>query len=167
MSDPLSISASIAGLITLASAVIQSCYGMYREIRNAPRSLKDVIDQLDLLRQVLIDLKDICERSSEPLPSLNNISEDIRLCKERLNEFDSGLGLKFRNPRKILSRIRWSFESSEIRAFVDQLQNHRSLFDSAKANATLQLAMTIRHDVSGGLLLQELAQKGMPRLPLL
>lgn len=166
MSDPLSISASVAGLITLAAAVTQSCYGTYREIKNAPRTLKDVIDQLGLLHQVLIDLKNICEQSSEPLLPLSNILNDIRNCKVRLEEFDRRLGLKFRNPRNILSRIRWSFETSEIKAFVDQLQTYRGLFDSAKTNATLQLAITIRNNVSSGLVLQELAQKGMPRLTL-
>lgn len=165
MADPVSISASVAGLISLAAAVTQSCYGMYREIRNAPRMLKDVIDELGLLRQVLIDLKDICEQRSEPLVPLENVLKDIHDCGKRLEEFESRLGLRFRNPRNILSRVRWSFGGSEIRAFADQLQNYRGMFESAKTNATLKLAMAIRNDVRSESLLQDLARKGMPPLP--
>src|SRR5947208_56947 len=101
---------------------------MYREIRNAPRMLDDVINELGLLRQVLIDLKDICEQRSEPLVPLENILKDIHDCGKRLEEFESRLGLTFRNPRSILSRIRWSVGSPDIRVFVDQLQNYRGMF---------------------------------------
>lgn len=161
MADPLSISASVAGLVSLAMAVTQSCYGVYREIRNAPRMLKDVIDELNLLRQVLVDLKDICDQSHEPLQPLDKIVKDLQQCETRLGEFDKQLASKFRNPRGILSRFRWSFENSEIRSFINQLQTYRELFDSAKTNATLQLAMAIRKDVSSTLLLDDIARKGM------
>ena len=161
MADPLSISAGVAGLISLAASVTQSCYGTYREIKNAPRMLKDVIDQLNLLRPILVDLKGTCDQTQEPLPSLTGISAELQNCKTRLEEFDKRLQTKFRNPQGILSRFRWSFENSEIKAFIDQLQSYRSIFDSAKSNATLQLAMAIRRDVSTGLLLDTIARKGM------
>jgi Fungal N-terminal domain of STAND proteins len=161
MADPLSVSASAAGLISLAAAVTQSCYGMYREIKNAPRMLKDVIDELSLLHQVLSDLKDICEQMPEPLAPLDNVLKDIQNCRIRLEEFESRLGLNFRNPRNFFSRIRWSFGGSEIKAFVNQLQNYRSLFESAKTNGTLMLAISIRSNVESESLLQDLARKGI------
>jgi len=159
MVDPLSISASVAGLISLAAAVTKSCYGMYREIRNAPRGLKDIIDELGLLSQVLTDLKDICDQRSEPLLPLENVLKDIHACGKRLKEFETSLGLKFRHPRSILSRVRWSLGGSEVKAFVDQLHAYRGMFESAKSNATLQLAMAIRNDVRSESLLQDIARK--------
>ena len=162
MTDPLSISAGVAGLINLATAVTQACYSMYREIKKAPRMLKDVIDELGLLRQVLVDLNNICEQRSEPLIPLENVLKDIQDCGNRLEIFKSRLGIKYSNPGSIVSRIRWSYGGSEIRAFVDQMQNYRGMFESAKTNATLKLAMAIRNDVRSESVLQDLTRKGMP-----
>jgi Fungal N-terminal domain of STAND proteins len=161
MADPLSVSASVAGLLSLASAVTQSCYGMYREVKNAPRTLNDVIEELGLLRQVLKDLKEIYEQRSEPLAPLETVLTEIHDCGKKLEEFERKLSSKFRNPRKLLSRFRWSFEGGEIKAFVSQLQNCRGIFESAKTNATLKLAMAIRTDVRSESLLQDIARRGI------
>jgi hypothetical protein len=134
---------------------------MYREVRNAPRTLKDVIEELGLLQQVLNDLKEICEQRSEPLAPLENVLTDIHDCGKKLEEFESRLGSRFRNPRKLMSRFRWSLEGGEIKAFVSQLQSYRGIFESAKTNATLKLAMAIRSDVRSESLLQDIARRGI------
>lgn len=119
MADPLSISASVAGVVSFIGSVTQSCYGIYREVKNAPRMLKDVIDELALLEKVLVDLKAICDQCHEPLDALTNIAKDLQTCRARLRDFDKQLSAKFQNPRSILSRFRWSLEGSEIKSFVN------------------------------------------------
>jgi hypothetical protein len=68
---PLSIAASVASLINLASEATKVCYRatIYcKTAKNAPETVRQVISELDLLRKILQDIEEIY--NGEPSPCM-------------------------------------------------------------------------------------------------
>lgn len=160
MSDPLSIAAGIAGLIGLASELAQACYGYYRKAKNAPSTVQDVIAETKMLRKALSDLEDICNRRSEPLPALEPFVEELSKCEERIAEFGLKIDHNFRNPQRLIKRLEWPFKDPEIKVFLAQLQRYRTVFESAKTNAILEVVLDVHNDLKSEAGQQDIARKG-------
>lgn len=84
--DPLSIAASVAGLLTLTAQVISLCDGLYHNMKKRPKGFKDLLEDLNSLVAVLEELK-TCP-SQQPadeeaalklcLQGCNNAIKDVR-----------------------------------------------------------------------------------------
>ena len=61
MVDPLSIAASVAGLISLAASVIQNGYKLFNTVRDCPKELLTILSEVSGLNGVLIALKPVVE----------------------------------------------------------------------------------------------------------
>jgi Fungal N-terminal domain of STAND proteins len=144
MTDPLSVAASIAGLVSLASDLAQtcySCYQFYRTVKDAPKSLQQVIEEIGLLRKVLSDLEDVYRKKTEDLPSLENVIEKIAKCRVEIEDFGQKLALGSQDFRKAVVRLKWPSREQKVKQFISHLQVYRAMFDSAKSNDGLLLAM--------------------------
>ena len=160
MTDPLSIAAGVAGLIGLASELTQACYGYYRKVKNAPSTVQDVIAETKMLRKALSDLEDICDRRTEPLPALEPFVEELSECEERIAEFGLKIDNDFRNPHRLVKRLEWPFRDPEIKLFLAQLQRYRTVFESAKTNAILEVVWDAHNDLKSEAAQQDVARKG-------
>jgi ATP-dependent Clp protease ATP-binding subunit ClpA len=144
MADPLSVAASIAGLVSLASEVAKacySCYQFYRAAAKAPESLQQVIAELGLLRKVLSDLEGIYIARTEDLPSVENVMKEVENCRVEIEDFGRRLDPKCHDFRRGVVRLKWPSKEKEVKQFISHLQTYRATFDSAKSNDGLLLAM--------------------------
>jgi Fungal N-terminal domain of STAND proteins len=165
MTDPLSIAAGIAGLIGLASELTKTCYGYYKKAKKAPAAVQNVIAEVKLLRKVLSDLEDICDRQTEPLPALDQFMKELSQCEEEIVAFGLKIDNNFRNPERLVKCLEWPFREPEIRSFLAQLQRYRDLFESAKTNAILDVALHVRQDLKSETAQQDAARKGKDYFP--
>jgi hypothetical protein len=146
MADPLSVAASIAGLVSLASEVAKacySCYQFYRTAAKAPESLQQVIAELGLLRKILSHLEGIYMHKTEDLPSVKNVMKEIENCWVAIEDFGQRLDptSKSHDFRRVAIRLRWPSKEKDVKQFISHLQTYRATFDSAKSNDGLLLAM--------------------------
>ncbi|PTD06084.1 hypothetical protein HYE67_007923 [Fusarium culmorum] len=64
MSDPLSISASIAGLISLSTVVYQTLTNFADKVDRAPKSAQDILHAVTEMRLALVSMSDLVDRFS-------------------------------------------------------------------------------------------------------
>lgn len=64
MSDPLSISASIAGLISLSTVVYQTLTNFADKVDRAPKSAQDILHAVTEMRFALVSMSDLVDRFS-------------------------------------------------------------------------------------------------------
>jgi Fungal N-terminal domain of STAND proteins len=165
MVDPLSIAASVAGLISLASEVTKACYGYYRKAKNAPTIVQSVVAEIKLLRKVLSDLEDKYDQRTDPLPALDQVMTELSECEEKLADFGRKIDQDFRNPQNLTKRLQWPFRDTEVRVFLNDLQRYRTVFESAKTNAILDVLMDVEDNLKSDAAKQEAVRKGNRYLP--
>jgi Fungal N-terminal domain of STAND proteins len=160
MVEPLSIAASIAGLIGLASELTKTCYGYYTKVKNAPVQVQDVINEIKLLRRALSDLEDIYDRRSGPLPALDHFLKELSECEDKLAAFGLKIDTEFRHPHRVIKRLEWPFRGPEVRAFLADVQRYRAAFEAAKANAILDVVLDVQSDTRSEASRQDAFRKG-------
>jgi predicted component of type VI protein secretion system len=106
MTDPLSVAAGIAGLISLASELAKVCYGSYAKVKNASVAVQDVVDEIRMLRKALSDLEAIFNKRNGPLPALDHFMKDLSECEENIADFGLKIDKDFRNPQRLDKRLK-------------------------------------------------------------
>lgn len=67
--DPVSLAASIAGLVSLAETVVSIGRKYYSGVRNAPREMSALIGETAALSEILLSLKEIAEQENGAIKS--------------------------------------------------------------------------------------------------
>jgi hypothetical protein len=156
MADPLSISASIAGLVTLADAIYRTSFKYAKSVKNAQqevgdlateaRDLAGVLHRLSLLASALeADADD-----EEPVLRLHHVAAcrkmllrvELAISKATAN-FDSG-----KTREKVARALKWPFTSSETKEILDEVVRQKGTLSLALAADTM------------GALLQGLTKQG-------
>ena len=76
--------------------------------------LKNIIDELELLRWVVVDIKDVCDESQEPLQALDNIAKNVQTSRAPLGDFHTHLTLGFHDPPGVILWSSWSFGTLDM-----------------------------------------------------
>jgi hypothetical protein len=86
MADPLSISASVAGLLSLVIQVADGTYQYVSGARSASSTISSLLRELRALKTVLVRLDDLNHSSyTEACGDVSIISQrDIEVCREDL-----------------------------------------------------------------------------------
>lgn len=145
MGDPLSVAASIAGLLSLANDLTggaYACYKYYRSVKDARAQIQEVIDKLKELRTGLQALEDIYANASQPLPSTEQVLESVKKCSNDIVEFSSLLDPNFVGVRGRFRQLTWPTQKEKVKSFLSSIDSYLSLFEAAKENDTLRLADT-------------------------
>ncbi|KAI1360217.1 ankyrin repeat-containing domain protein [Xylaria arbuscula] len=142
--DPLSISASIAGLVTLADIVFRATTKYVKQVKESKKEvqlllseLKDFSVLLHSLSLVAFDLETSASTQSLQPHKPNLKVKLIFNCQRTLNriqvnlenaerEFDSSSGIK-----RIQARLKWPFSASETKELVEMIQHHKSTINLA------------------------------------
>jgi hypothetical protein len=113
MADPLSISASVAGLLSLVIQVADGTYQYVSSARNAPLTISSLLRELQALKTILVKLDDLTHSSyteaSGDAPIISPL--DIEVCREDLQEMYRKLNNKLdgEGSTKALHRFVWPF----------------------------------------------------------
>ena len=137
MAEPLSISASIAGLVTLTDAVFRRTFNYVKAVKGAPNELSALLTAMGALSGILHNLSLIaCQLEGELFESTIQASH-IHLClqtvdkvKSILDRFDSS---KEGHSMKTMKRLKWPFSGAEVKDLCTEIEGHKT---------TLSLALT-------------------------
>ncbi|KAL6714577.1 hypothetical protein ACLMJK_008002 [Lecanora helva] len=161
--DPLSVTASTIAIIQLTSEVISGTRDLYKTLKNAPKEVAELIDELAVFSDVLERLRDICQKADGPgistalpthangatqkslrLPTLSKMIKadgPLALCYERLLAFKERL---INEDSKIKQSLKWSFRKEETVLLVKRLKNLRSILNDAIVSDHLALSVELQ-----------------------
>jgi len=131
--DPLSVSASIAGLITIADVIVRNGYKFLKQVKHSEKTVSTLISEVNHLSGTLYSLRNVAQRfemdtmAFEPATQIRYIDfcyqtlETIRITLENANPAGS------KGSVGSLSRkLRWPLSASETEALVTDVKRHIS-----------------------------------------
>ncbi|KAF7902945.1 hypothetical protein EAF00_002847 [Botryotinia globosa] len=136
--DPLSVSASISGLISILDLIAGKSYKYVKEVRGSTQEVKKLVNEMTDLYGILNKLRLVVSRFDNVSVSSAIQFQHIDTCrtlldriKERLDKADrdnissqkSAIGRKFSNLGRALI---WPFSVVETRALIDDMTTQKS-----------------------------------------
>ena len=140
MVDPLSVSASIAGLVTLADVVFSRTYRYVKAVKNAPRDVSILSSEFGALYGILSNLRLLSEQLESESAEYTTRVHHIYSCQQTLEkvksilERDNTSSLQDQHLETLKRRLRWPFTSSEVKDLRIEIERHK---------ATLGLALNV------------------------
>ncbi|KAL0932846.1 ankyrin repeat protein [Colletotrichum truncatum] len=122
MADPLSIAASIAGLVTLADIVFDRLVKYGRSVKNAEKEIQDLSREINLLGGSLNSLSRLARSLEDELFDKNLRIHHIEACNATLAEMDKKLK-KLDNPLK--QKLMWPFKTELVKGWLEELSRHK------------------------------------------
>lgn len=136
MADPLSISASIAGLVSLAEVVITKTYKYVRAVRKASSEISALSTEIGSLYGVLCSIRSISlQLEGETFEATTRIHH-IHACQKTLEEvkliLDRDRSSSYDEPWETLKhKLRWPFKSSEVKSLMSDIERHKTTLSLA------------------------------------
>ena len=134
MADPLSISASVAGLITLADVVIGRSFKYVKSCRSAAKDAARLIKEVQSLLGILRGLHSLSDQIEHAQLSTHIPTDQIRHCEQTLKKIQNKLASS--DPaavsaplRKLERTLKWPFTSSETEEIFGDLSRYKDTFD--------------------------------------
>ncbi|CAG8958729.1 hypothetical protein HYFRA_00011572 [Hymenoscyphus fraxineus] len=158
MADPLSISASIAGLITIADIVVRRGYKYLSAVRDADEAVANLVKETNILYGTLQSLRNIAEGlemgntafvSTTRVNHVDACYKTLQKITKILDAFEpsatTGSVQHFKN------RFKWPLAHSESKDLLEEVRGHREVLSLAmnadELSALIQLLA--RQDVHG------------------
>ena len=132
MADPLSVSASVAGLITIADIIVRNGYKYVKLFKDADKSVGSLVSAVNLLSGTLHSLRNIAERLESDNASIRFATQihhvdacyqTLRKIMDLLDKFELSKTKGFLHATA--QRLRWPLTSSETKEMESQVDKHR------------------------------------------
>ncbi|KAF5671107.1 hypothetical protein FDENT_10991 [Fusarium denticulatum] len=160
MADPLSLAASIAGLISLADLVFKTTYKFVRAAKDAKDEIQSLLDEINNLSSVLRRLEaltsDLEDEGQSFDPTLRN--HYLNHCYKTFNKIESRVKKASDSFKKskfdgIVRQLKWPFSVSETKEFLAELSRHKETISVAllaDSMRKIQLSLSkLRHSMTG------------------
>ena len=147
MTDPLSVSASISGLLTLADIVFRRTYKYVKAVKKAPKEISALSTEIGSLYGILSSLQLISRQLEGETFDTSTRTHHVQSCFETLEHVRSILdkddtsSIHDQRLETLKRKLRWPFTSSEVKDLIAEIERHK---------ATLVLALNV--DCMSGLL---------------
>ena len=135
--DPLSVSASIAGLITIADVIVRNGFKFISEVKEADNSIRDLFCEVNLLVGVLHSLRNVAQRfeSDDASHGYAMRIDHINACDNTLHKIQLQLdkinNKKDRTISRAKRRLLWPLSQTETRAILVEVERHKSTMSLA------------------------------------
>ena len=136
--DPLSVAASIAGLVSLTIQVSGTIGSYCKAVKDAPRSVQEINQELLLLLSALKQLdtflrtQTLKNNSFDPLSILTTA---LISCHDSIDAISSELPIRKQDGKShALDMLKWPFSEKEIQKNLEALR---------RCTSTFQFALTI------------------------
>lgn len=148
--DPLSATASAITLLQVTTELVKVTRKYYKNVKNAPKEIADLIDQLNLFTAVLDRLKETSEKADATSPahiaangsnSNSQTAGRLPLLKRMLQEdgplficYQEMLTFKRKlsaDQSRLRKSLKWPFEKDEVGSAVARLRNLQSALETA------------------------------------
>ncbi|KAF7536294.1 hypothetical protein G7054_g4673 [Neopestalotiopsis clavispora] len=150
--DPLSMSASIAGLVSLADVVFRTGAKYVRAVRESKKEVEELLQEVKSLSLLLhslsltafdleieaADSKNDDERLSSNLKPhhLHDCQQLLRRLEQSLATAQKDFGSSFGVVR-LQRRMKWPFSSEETKSILEGLQRHKQTINVALASDSM------------------------------
>lgn len=147
MTDPLSVSASISGLVTLADIVFRRTYKYVKAIKKASKEISALSAEIGALYGILSNLQLVSRQLEDETFESTTRIHHIYSCYQTLEHVKSILdrddtsSLHDQRLETLKRKLRWPFTSSEVKDLIAEIERHKT---------TLGLALNV--DCMSGLL---------------
>lgn len=138
MTDPLSISAGVAGLLSLVIQVADGTYQYASSARNAQTAIAALLRELQALKTVLVKLDDLTHNSHSYQAAPNRAATivsllDIESCTSEIEKIQRKLGsrLDVRGRMKVVQHLIWPFLEDKTMQMVKTLHQYVDIFHLA------------------------------------
>jgi len=145
MADPLSIAASIAGLLSLAGPILAEGYAYIASVRNSPNALKQLLSEISRLEAVLGQIDELAGESRTNTGALvqtqtSRVSEvitadTIETASDLLKSVQSSIKqcerIPGQNAKNIGRAIVWPFKEREVKENLDRFERLINTFELA------------------------------------
>ncbi|KAF5608574.1 uncharacterized protein FSUBG_4502 [Fusarium subglutinans] len=138
MAEPLSLAASIAGLISLADVIFRTTYKFVRAAKDAKDEIQSLVDEISNLSSVLRRLEaltsDLEDEGQSFDPTLRN--HYLNHCYKTFNKIESRVKKASESFKKskfegIVRQLKWPFSSSETKELLAELSRHKETISVA------------------------------------
>ena len=147
MADPLSVSASISGLVSLADIVFHRIYKYVKAVKKAPKEISALSAEINSLYGVLRSLQLVSRQLEDEAVDASTRIHHVQSCFETLEHVrsildkDNTSSLHDQPLETLKRKLRWPFTSSEVKDLIAEIERHK---------ATLGLALNV--DCMSGLI---------------
>ncbi len=146
--DPLSITASVIAILQLSNTVYRAAREYYTGVKDAPKEIKRLLDELEAFNDILSSLRDTAtkaERNGKDkalqgtshegtfLPSVTKLLEPdaaLRLCFAEMQQFMKRVTTQKSSMKKAL---KWPFQKEEVYQTIGRLKKLQTLLEFAIA----------------------------------
>lgn len=158
--DPLSFSASIAGVISLADSVFTRVHKYIRAVNSAKQDIQALSEEVNWLAAVLRSLQAL---ATELEAEGDRFDPTLRIqlvgnCKQTLEKIETRVKkaadrLSCRTASKvtgIMQQLKWPFSASETKELLEEVSRHKATMTAALSADTmrkLQLCLTKADDI--------------------
>ena len=161
--DPLSISASIAGLLTLVAATVETFSRLIVDNRNQAFEEREVLGHVKELEKILNVLHaDESPTRIRPVGeielvvpetyknlTLQKIQHLTESCKDTLNKIvaivDTHRPVRGKVLSNMANRVRWGMNRPTLQALLDDLQKHKVTFTCVQSARTLFFPLSFNY----------------------
>lgn len=160
MADPISISASIAGLVTLADVVFSRTYKYVRAAKKASSEISSLSSELGALYGVLCGVRSISiQLQAEAFESTARVYE-IYSCQKTLenvskildrDRFSSSLDEPWETIKR---KLHWPFKASEVKSLMSDIERYKTILGlalQADGTAGLLKALSGQKEISASI----------------
>ncbi|KAL8978025.1 MAG: hypothetical protein Q9205_006297 [Flavoplaca limonia] len=137
MADPLSVSASIAGLVTLADLVFRRIFKYVHAVKGASQEISALSSEVGALYGILNNLYLVsCQLEDETLFSNARVNH-INSCTQTLEKLriildkDSTSSSSMERMESIKRKLHWPFTASQVKTLLAELERHKSTLSLA------------------------------------
>jgi hypothetical protein len=130
--DAVSLASGIAGLITLALQISSVIADFTIAVKEGPKNIKELQQELLLLGEILSQLQDFLrsEKAKGRSFDSNSVMQSaISSCKVRVERIGDKLRPSIGGKMsKLADRLKWPFESKEVEKMVVNLRSYTQAF---------------------------------------
>ncbi|KAK2034811.1 hypothetical protein LX32DRAFT_633950 [Colletotrichum zoysiae] len=141
MSDPLSIAASIAGLVALADVVFGRLVKYGRGVKEAEKEIRELAKEVNLLAGALNSLSRLARTLEDELFDRNLRMHHIEACNETLAEINKKMSKIDKDS--IRDRLRWPFSTRRVKEWLEELSQHKDNINLALSANTMDAMLRL------------------------
>ncbi|KAF4843440.1 Vegetative incompatibility protein HET-E-1 [Colletotrichum siamense] len=131
MADPLSIAASIAGLISLADVVFIRLVKFGRSAMNAEKEIQDLSREVNLIGGAVNSLDRLAQALQDGAFDTNLRMHVIEDCSDTLEEINKRLRKLEASSSLTKQKLMWPFTKDRVKKWIDELSQHKANINMA------------------------------------
>ncbi|KAM0793863.1 hypothetical protein BDR22DRAFT_877766 [Usnea florida] len=130
--DPLSVAASVAGLVSLTFEISQTVGHYYKAVKDAPKSIQEIQQELSLMHSTLQQLEDLLRG---PHMSRSSFAQSSVLTTAVFSciQINEEISAKLAQPKpdrlsRSMEALKWPFSEKEVQKKLETLRRYTSTF---------------------------------------